>query len=290
MARLVGDPFLVHVVMVARQDAHHRPAPHVDADVGAERVHHVNALGLLQLPRAGVKGIGLVGQRADRAEVDHIALHLAVEIGVQIGSDLRVLAPAGLAHLGDAANLRRKAHAAGAGDAARHLRADKRAEIDVVHGALRLAEAGEVDAVGHRLILKVALAPLIADRAVERVVDQEELHHAFARLLHHRRVGEHLRRLAFRPRTQIAHLHGARGGGLRRAALHFDKAHAAVASDGEAFVVAKPRDFLARDLTGLKQGHGPVDFNLDAVDFDFAKVGHALTPPPRPTCGPSVSP
>jgi hypothetical protein len=44
-------------------------------------------------------------------------------------------------------------------------------------------------AIGHRLVLQVALAALVADRAVERVVDEQELHHPFARLLDHRRVG-----------------------------------------------------------------------------------------------------
>ena len=45
--------------------------------------------------------------------------------------------------------------------------------------------AAAVDAVGHRLVLQVALAALVADRAVERMVDEQELHHPFARLLHH---------------------------------------------------------------------------------------------------------
>ena len=62
-----------------------------------------------------------------------------------------------------------------------------------------------VDAIGHRLVLQVALAALVADRAIERMVDEQELHHPFARLLHHRRVGEDLRRLAIRAGAQIAH-------------------------------------------------------------------------------------
>jgi hypothetical protein len=32
-------------------------------------------------------------------------------------------------------------------------------------------------AVGERLVLQVALAALVADRAIERVVDEQELHH-----------------------------------------------------------------------------------------------------------------
>ena len=51
-AGLVGDPLLVHRLVDARQDAHHLAAARIDADGRAERVHHVDGLGLGQLPRA----------------------------------------------------------------------------------------------------------------------------------------------------------------------------------------------------------------------------------------------
>ena len=38
-------------------------------------------------------------------------------------------------------------------------------------------------------VLQVALAALVADRAVQRVVDQQQLEHALARLVHRRRIG-----------------------------------------------------------------------------------------------------
>jgi hypothetical protein len=38
-------------------------------------------------------------------------------------------------------------------------------------------------AIGHGLVLQVAFAALVADRAIERVIDEQELHHALARLL-----------------------------------------------------------------------------------------------------------
>ena len=52
---------------------------------------------------------------------------------------------------------------------------------------LRLGEAGLAAAVAHRLVLQRALAALVADRAVERVVDEQELHHALLRLVGDRR-------------------------------------------------------------------------------------------------------
>ena len=140
-------------------------------------------LGLGQLPRPRLEGVGLRGQRADRAEVDDVALELGGHRPLEIGGDLHVLAAAGGAELGHAGDLGREADAARAVDAARHDRLDQRADVLVLDGALVLLEAAAVDAVGHRLVLQVALAALVADRAVERVVDEQELHHPFARLL-----------------------------------------------------------------------------------------------------------
>ena len=45
-AGLVGDPFFVHVFVEARHDAHHFAAACIDANDGAARVMHVDALGL----------------------------------------------------------------------------------------------------------------------------------------------------------------------------------------------------------------------------------------------------
>src|SRR3546814_7062567 len=74
-------------------------------------------------------------------------------------------------------------------------------------------------AIGHRLILQIALAALIADRAIERMVDQQEFHHAFARGLDHRRGGEDFlivgggqratRLRLGRPRLHLAEAHPA---------------------------------------------------------------------------------
>ena len=49
-ARLVGDPLLVHGVVVARQDAQHLAPARIDADVRADRIHTSIDLGLAQLP------------------------------------------------------------------------------------------------------------------------------------------------------------------------------------------------------------------------------------------------
>ena len=91
--------------MVARQDAFDLAALGIDADIRPQSIHHVDGLGLGQLPGPRGEGVGLVGQRADRAEVDDVALHLALEDAAQVVRDLGVFATADLAQLGDARHL-----------------------------------------------------------------------------------------------------------------------------------------------------------------------------------------
>ena len=151
--------------------------------------------------------------------------------------------------------------------------------IFVFDRALVLGEARRVGAVGHRLILQIALAALVADRAVERMVDQQELHHALARLARHRRIGEHDRRLAVRAGPQVLDRHRAGRRRLGRPALHFDEAHPAIAGDRQPLVEAEARNFGAGRLASLEQRvfGGNVDFL--AVDDDLAHALFALAGP-----------
>ena len=269
-AGLVGNPFLVHAVMIARQNAHHFTALCVHPDIAAQRIHHVDGFGLGQLPRAGSERIRLGCQRTHRAQIDDVALQVRNQRLIQIAGDLGILAPAGLAHLGDAGHLCGKAHASRTADAAGHRGRHKRAKVQIVHRALGFLETCPGHAIGHGLVLQVALAALIADRAIQRVVDQHEFHHAFAGLLDHGRVGLDHRRLAFGARTQVAHLHGAGGCRLRRPAHNLDKAHPAVAGDRQPLVIAKAWNLHPGLFTGLDQGHRALYFDFRVVDDDLA--------------------
>ena len=195
---------------------------------------------------------------------------------MKIGRDLHVLAAADRAEFRNARDFGYEAHAARALDAAVHRGLDQRPDIFVLDGALVLGEAGGVGAVGHRLILQIAFAALVADRAVERMVDQQELHRALARLAGHRRVGQDDRRLAVRAGAQVFDRHGARGRRLGRSAFHLDEAHPAVAGNRQPLVEAEARDLGAGRLASLKKRvfGGNVDFL--AVDDDLA---HALFAP-----------
>ena len=145
---------------------------------------------------------------------------------------------------------------------------DQRSEILVLHRALVLEIAAAVEAIGHRLVLQIAFAALVADRAVERMVDEQEFHHAVARLLRLGAVGVDHHALGGR--------HGAGRDGLRRLLL-LDEAHAAIAGDGEPLVVAEMRYLDTGALARLEHGGARRHLDLDPVD---GELRHHATPPP----------
>ena len=220
---------------------------------------------LPELPGPRLERIGLGGQRADRAEIDDIAAQLAAQRMLEIGGDLHILAAADRAEVLDPGHLLHEADAAGAVDAAGHEGLDHRAHIFLGHRALVLVVAAVALAVSERLVLQVAFAALVADRAIERVVDEQELHHPFARLLHHRRVGENL--LIVGGGQRAARLR------LGRPGLHLDQAHPAIAGDRQPLVIAEARDLLPRQLARLQHGGARGHLDLDAIDLEF---GHQL--------------
>src|SRR5690606_30307107 len=142
-------------------------------------------------------------------------------------------------------------------------------------------EAGLAAAVAHRLVLQRALATLVADRAVERVVDQQELHHPALRLvgafggelgvdLH--ALGDHQRAggLRLHPSRRSLHLaHAAVGSGHR----HLDQALATGADRRQQRVVAEPRDLDADLLGGPDHQRALRRAHLDAVDGQVDHLG-----------------
>src|SRR5690606_35585901 len=273
-AGLVGDPLLVHQFVDARHDAHDLTAAGVDADRRTDGIHDVDRFRLVQFPRTRREREGTRRQRTDGAQVDDIALQFGGHRVLEIGGDFGVLAAADQAEFGNAADFRREADAARAVDAAVHDRLDERADILVFDGALVFGVAGRIHAEGHGLVLQVALAALVADRAVQRVVDEQELHHPFAGLLHHRRVSEDFRQFAVRAGANITHAHGAGRGRLWRAALHLDQTHAAVAGNRQTLVETETRNLGPGFLARLQQRE--MIRNLDFLTVNL-QLCHRLT-------------
>lgn len=148
---------------------------------------------------------------------------------------------------------------------------DQRANVLVLNGtlALQLVETSSVCTVSHALILQITLATLVANGAVKRVVCQQELHHALARLVnlwavrldHH--TGLH------RPR--------ARSYGLG-CTLNFNQTHSAVSGNHKLLVVAVAGDGRAGLFTGLdERGAGcTIGLALDLRCRGIARVVHTL--------------
>ena len=179
----------------------------------------------------------------------------------EIRGNLHSLAPANRANFLDAGHFLGKAHTARAVDAAGHRGLDDRSHIFFGDRALILFVARAALAIGHRLILKIAFAALVADRAVERMVDQEKLHDALARLLDHFAVGADF--LPFGSGQRTAGLR------LRWPRLHFNQTHPAIAGDAQPLVIAETRDFLAGKLHGLQHSRALRNFDFDAIYGDF---------------------
>ena len=141
-AVLVGDPALVDRLVLERQHAEHAVVLDLDDQVAAVRVVRRHRFAAHELPRPRRVAERLRRERADRADVDHVARELRIDAAADERDDFRVLAAADHPELHHPADLLPEAHAARALDAARHLLGgDERPQLLAEHDALRLVVA-----------------------------------------------------------------------------------------------------------------------------------------------------
>ena len=160
-------------------------------------------------------------------------------------------------HTGD---LLSKAHTARAVYAARHVRRNQRAEILVYHYALVFFVKRAARAVADGEILQLAFAALIADRAIQRMVNQQKFHHALLRgdgligmRLHLHAVGD--RRCTGRQRLgRFLHLH---------------QTHAAIGGNRQFAVITEMRHVNTRQTRGIHHRAAVGHFQFVAVDFNL---------------------
>src|SRR6185369_3384797 len=265
VARLVRNPFLVDGLVLARENAQNFAPASIDANSAPYRIHDIDRRRLGQLPGPCHEGVRLRRKRADRAKIDHVAGQVREHAALEIGGDLHVLATSDGAELLHAGHLGHEAYAARAVNAAVHVGVDQRPEIFLLDRTLIVLEAARIESIGHGLILQIALATLVADRAIERMIDEQELEHALARLLYRLRIGDDAGRRTVARGSQVVYAHGARGDGLRHAG-HFDQAHAAIAGNRQALVVAEAGNLDAGNFAGLDQRDAIRHLVLFAVD------------------------
>ena len=177
----IRHPARVHLVVLARGDAVDLVAAGPDGDVGAGAAVHVDGRGFLEEPDAHLEAEVVGGQRADRADVGGVERVVGIQQAVRMDGERGVGAALGEAEHRIAGDFVHEADAAAAHDAALVVEPDARADIDVFRlFHLHVHEARNAAAVLDGLFLEAAFAGLVADRAIERVVDEEEFHHALA--------------------------------------------------------------------------------------------------------------
>ena len=180
---LVAHPRLVHVVVAPRQQPIDASACGPDLDVAAVGAARADAFGLVQEPHAHLVVKVLAEERADRADVGGADRVVVGERLVGKDVDHRLVAEIEDAELAGLGDLLTEAYAATAEDAAFLIEHDARTDVDTLEQlAARLLCARRAAAVLERVVLQVALTGLVADRAVERVVHEEQLEDALARL------------------------------------------------------------------------------------------------------------
>ena len=203
------------VAIVAADDA---VVARAERGLAAIRAMRADGADVGHLPGARLVAVGAAGERAHGADVDAGAALVAFQVVAMVGRDFGDHSAVDHAERIHAHAFIADAHAAVAENAARRIEEHHRRKllfggVDLGFGVAALAGAV---AEGH--VLQFALAALIAHRAIERMVGEQELQHVLAR-------GGHLRR--FRA-DHHALGHGKRAGGHQLGHLfHFHQAHAA---------------------------------------------------------------
>src|SRR3989338_7994429 len=165
------------------------------------------------------------------------------------------------AHFHHAGDFLPETHTARAVDAAAHfLGGNQRADILVHHDAFFFAVARCRRAIAHCDVLQLAFAALVANRTIQRVVDQQEFHHALLRLDGRFGMGMNLHAVGSRCRT---------GGQRFWRLLHLDQTHAATGRDRQFLVVAEMRDMNARLVRRVHHRGTALDFYLLAINFNI---------------------
>jgi hypothetical protein len=261
-AALVAQPAVVDLGMalvVAAEHPHHALVADGERHVALGRAQGADAAGVLDVPRPGAEAVGLGGERADWAQLDDVAAERG-DVGVAVvRADERVGAALGEDELVVLGHLLGEAHAAVAQDAALAVDRDERREGErLLEVALGLDHPAAAQPPAERDVLQRALAALVAHRAVERVVDEQELDHRVLGGAHPVGLGV----------DDHAVLDRGRARGLQLGdPLDLDQAHAAGADRvAELGLVAEVRDLDVAELGGVDEHRALHGLHLSAVD------------------------
>ena len=262
VAALVAQPTPVHRIGIHAVETHELVATRLRRDATSHRTAGAGGGRLAQIPRAGLEAVRGRRQRTDRAQLHDVAAEIRGKRLAGEGVDLGRRATVHEVDERIANHLVGEPGAAIAQDATLTVEVHRLGDGDrLAVVALFLHEPAFARTVGHRGVLKRALAALVAHRAIERVVDEQELEHPVLGLAHPvvLRIDDHA----------VAALQHARR--LQRGSatgVDLDEAHAAHAHRVHAAVVAEPGDVMTGTLGGVDQQIALLRDHRVAVDRD----------------------
>ena len=265
-AGTVRQPFLINFFIETRQKTHDFLTAGINADIRAHGIKCINTFGLAELPGAGGEGIGFGCQRTNGAKINNISGQFAIQSLLQIGGNFHIFAAVDRAQILHPGHFRCKPDAARTMDAAGHGRLDQRTHVLFRDGAFQLKITAGAGPVGHGLILQITFAALIADRAIQRMIDKKEFHRPFSAFLHLLAVSMDDHAIACRHRT---------GSDQLWRLFHLHQTHAAISGNGQALVIAETRNFRSRLFTGLKHRCARFDRNFYTI---YCKCRHFTLP------------
>ena len=242
-APAVADPALVDLVVLVRGHAYELAAPLPERDAASDRALRADARRVRHVPRPRLEAPHARSEGSDRAQVDDVAAEDRLQGLVELARDVRLHTAVVGGQLLLPRDLVVVARAPVAQHAALAVERDVRRQRDrLLEVEARAVDAADRVPVAEREVLQRALAALVADGAVQRVVDELELQDLCTRLHCHRALRLHDHALGHRRRAP-----GLRS---RRSGRDVDQAQAASADRVELVVVAEDRDL---DADGLRR-------------------------------------
>jgi len=271
---------------LARGDAVDFIASRPHARVDARAAFGANALCGLQEPRAHLEAESLFGERADGAAIDYVEKVVGVVV-VAVYRDFGLRAALCEAEDGLADELVAEAYAARALYAALAVEHYLARDFDLLGLDVFVFDVARLPVtVGVRVLLKFAFARFVANGAVERVVQQNELQNALAAALDGVAVCDNVHVLRdFRAagdcrlghkgdfRRTVRLFEQLARGSVARGHTDCDKAHSARTRDFQVGVVAEKRNFDAEAAARVEHVQPRVDLIVRAVDVDFYLAG-----------------
>ena len=219
----------------------------IDAQITPRAAAAADRVRSLEKPRTDLESKVRTRERANRTDIDDIAGVGIVEGLIFVNGDLSGVTAVEDPDLARLRHVARETDASRAEDAALLVQLHERPKCYGLHpaGLLRSRIAALMARVCHVVVLKPALAGLIAHRAVDRMVQEQKLHGVSNGLLNPRGVCSHDHAIGCRScagRHQLGKF------------FDFDQTHPAAAFDSDVGVIAIARDLNAELVGDLNNG------------------------------------